>query len=122
VATSRAILSRWIGRANGPDQAFLSHFATKPLNFSEINPQYDLLLVFIKKPLNFSKINPQSRHFYDRPSATLGRPAFRMGRALRRVASNGPKTAHKSLFLLYSLIFSFKSEIFQSLYKITKKS
>jgi hypothetical protein len=41
------------------------------------------------------------------PCISMGRPASRMGRAHRRVASNGPKMAHKSLFVLYSLIFSF---------------
>jgi len=38
VATSPAVPGRPIGRADGPDRAFLSHFAKQSLDFREINP------------------------------------------------------------------------------------
>ena len=42
-ATSLASLGRRIGRADGPDRAFPSHFARKPSNLREINPRSKFL-------------------------------------------------------------------------------
>jgi hypothetical protein len=65
VATSRAIPGRRIERVDGPDRANHGLFTKKPSNFSEINPQSDLLSQFFlqKNTSKFIKTKPQSSPF-----------------------------------------------------------
>jgi hypothetical protein len=60
VVTSRAVPGRRIGRANGPDRAFLGHFTKKKTsNFSKINPQFRASLIKSSiKPLKLYQIQP----------------------------------------------------------------
>ena len=58
-ATSRGFHGRWIGRADGPDQASCGHFSKKPLCFLEINPRSrGPLSIFFKKHLRLFRNQP----------------------------------------------------------------
>jgi len=68
VATSPAFPGRPIGRANGLDLPFPGHFAKKSSDFTEINPQSNLLSqkILQKNPQLFpeSTRSPTSSQFF----------------------------------------------------------
>ena len=69
-ATSPGIRGRPIGPTNGPDRANLGHFAKRPSNFVEINPQSNLLSqkLLQESPRAFQKLRISPR----RPASPPG--------------------------------------------------